>query len=302
MKHVVLAALLSAAFAIFIISPLQAQDASADNSAALGQVVAKTISSAALGRDVKYSVYLPDGYEVGEESYPVLYLLHGMGGNETNWVNPTRGNVPGICGEYFAEHPDQKRIIVSPDAQNSWYRDTADESSKYETFFFNELVPEVEKTFRCKTDKASRAISGLSMGGYGCLLYALHHPEMFESCYAMSAAIRTKDELKAYPFKSFYERYKKSEGMSEQDERFDQFFFDNDPHTLVLKLDDPKAVRFLLDCGDDDGLLHGNLMFFAAARVKGVPSEMRVRDGGHNWKYWREALPLCLEFIAQPSK
>ena len=259
----------------------------------------RSLQSKALGREVKYRVYVPNEYQTTSFSYPVLYLLHGMGGNEADWSSEKQGNMVNICNAYFAEHPDQKRIIVMPDARSDWYRDSADNSCKYETFFFDELMPEIERSFRCKTDKKDRAIAGLSMGGYGCMLYALRHPDKFESCYAMSAAIRTKDEVETHSFNEFLKRYKSRDDMTENDNRFDDYYFANDPHTLVKKLEDKKAVRFMLDCGDDDGLLAGNWAFFNEARAEKVPCELRVRNGGHVWQYWREALPMCLEFIAK---
>ena len=263
------------------------------------RVESKTIYSENLKREVKYRVYVPNEYQTTSLFYPVLYLLHGMGGDETNWSDDKLGNMVNTCNEYFAAHPDQKRIVVMPDARSDWYRDSADDSCKYESFFFDELIPEIERSYRCKTDKKDRAIAGMSMGGYGSLLYALRHADMFDSCYAMGAAIRTKDEVATHSFEEFLKRYKSRDDMTETDERFDDYYFANDPHTLVKNLEDKNAVRFILDCGDDDGLLVGNWAFFNEARAAKVPCELRVRDGGHTWQYWREALPLCLEFIAR---
>ena len=263
-----------------------------------GELQLCELKSDALGRVVKYRVYLPNDYKE-KENFPVLYLLHGMGGDETNWSAPQQGNMVEICDEYFAANPERERIVVMPDAQSCWYRDSADNSCKYETFFFDELIPEIEKNYKCQTQKESRAIAGLSMGGYGSLLYALRRPDMFSSCYAMSAAIRTQEEVAKHPFNEFLKRYKSRDDMTENDERFDDYYYANDPHALVKKTQDPKSVRFFLDCGDDDSLLVGNVAFFKEAREKGVPCELRVRDGGHSWKYWREALPTCLDFISK---
>ena len=265
-------------------------------------VLALSMHSDALKRDVKYRVYIPNGYRTTSPYYPTLYLLHGLGGSEENWSDPKSGDMQKICDEYFAAHPEQKRVVVMPDGGDLWYRDTKDDSNKYETFFFTELIPEVQKRFRVRTDSASRAIAGLSMGGYGSLLYATRHPEMFASCYAMSAAIRTKDVIEKQSFKEFLKRYRSAADQTEENsERFDDYFYANDPHTLVTKLpeDAKKSLRFLLDCGDDDSLLDGNVVFFNEARQNKVNCELRVRDGGHTWKYWREALPMALEFISE---
>ena len=199
------------------------------------QVVAQTVYSEALKRDVKYKVYLPNEYNTTSFSYPVLYLLHGMGGSEKDWSDPKQGNIQKIADEWFAKNPMKKAIIVMPDAQSCWYRDSADDSCKYETFFFNELIPTVEKTYRCKIGKENRSIAGLSMGGYGSLLYSLRRPDMFSACFAMSPAIRTNEEVASMPFDGFISRYRKAASVDENAERLDDYFFANDPHTLVQK-------------------------------------------------------------------
>lgn len=259
------------------------------------------VHSKALGRDVKYRVYYPNEYRTTSFPYPTLYLLHGLYGSEENWSNPKAGNMKAICDKYFAEHPTEKRIVVMPDGGNLWYRDSQDDSCKYETFFFNELIPDVERHYRCKKDASNRAIAGLSMGGYGSVLYALHRPDMFSACYAMSPALFTREDaanMKADMFGSFLSG---RADYKEGDERFTEYYDANDQHLLVtqVKKEDKKKVRFLIDCGDDDGLLKGAAKFFEEARENGVPCELRVRDGAHTWEYWRAALPMCLEFLAQ---
>lgn len=259
----------------------------------------QVLYSEALKRDVKCRVYLPNEYRTTSLSYPVLYLLHGMGGCEKDWSEPKQGNIQKIADEWFAKNPTKKAIIVMPDAQSCWYRDSADDSCKYETFFFDELIPAMETFYRCKTGKENRSIAGLSMGGYGSLLYALRRPEMFSACFAMSPAIRTREELAAAPFEEFVSRYRKAASVGENAERFDDYFFANDPHSLVSKLsnDAKKSIRFCLDCGDDDYLTPGAHAFHNEAKAAGVSCEYRVRDGAHNWKYWRESAPLAFEFI-----
>lgn len=266
------------------------------------EVFALSIHSDALRRDVNYRVYIPNGYRTTSMEFPTLYLLHGLYGSETNWSDPERGDMRSICDAYFSVHPEQKRIVVMPDGGNLWYRDSADDSSKYETFFFNELIPDVQRRFRCQKDRGSRAIAGLSMGGYGSLLYAEHRPDLFSACYAMSAAIPTKEELEPQPVKRYLSFFRSAADQTEENvQRFDEFFTKNDPHSLLASFPDEskKSTRFMLDCGDDDGLLSGNVAFFYQARKAGMTCELRVRDGGHTWEYWRGALQGCLEFLGQ---
>ncbi len=264
-------------------------------------VFALTINSKALKREVKYRVYVPNEYKTTSIYYPTLYLLHGLYGSEADWSSKEQGNMQEICDAYFAKNPAQKRIVIMPDGGNLWYRDSADDSCKYETFFFEELMPEVQKRFRCLTDRANTAIAGLSMGGYGSALYALRHPDRFESCYAMSPAIFSRETVKDFfDFKTFKNFLAGRENFQEGDERFDEYYEANDHFALIEKFQgDVEKPRILLDCGDDDGLLHDDFTFYRKARSLKYPCEMRVRNGGHTWEYWREALPLALEFIAQ---
>ncbi len=119
------------------------------------------------------------------------------------------------------------------------------------------------------------------MGGYGSLLYALRRPDMFSACFAMSPAIRTNEEVASMPFDGFVSRYRKAASVDENAERLDDYFFANDPHTLVKKLSDDakKSIRFCLDCGDDDYLTPGAHDFHNEAKAAGVACEYRVRDG-----------------------
>ena len=265
-------------------------------------VIALTVPSKVLGRDVNCRVYIPNGYRTTSIYFPSLYLLHGLFGAETNWSDPNIGNMKAICDEFYAAHPEQKRVVFMPDGGDLWYRDSADGATKYETFFFEEFIPEVERRFRVKRDAASRAIAGLSMGGYGSLLYTLRRPDVFSRCYAMSAAIPSRAKLEAGTPKDYLFIYRGSESQTEENVvRFDEFFQHNDPHTLLDGLSDEskQSIRLLLDCGDDDWLVEGNYAFFMKAKRLKVPCELRVRDGGHTWQYWRDGLKGALEFLAK---
>ena len=236
------------------------------------------------GQDVRYIVYLPTGYEDGEESYPVLYLLHGLTDDEKTWSSAEKGRMQGICDAYFDAKPDRKRIIVMPDARDTWYRDVYGSDDKYETFFFETLIPTIEKEYRCKTDKANRAVAGLSMGGYGTLLYALRRPDLFSAAYAMSPAVmfgqrRPKNDEDDFDAKQAYAEA-------------------NDVVLMLDKLEDKNAVKFTIDCGDDDFCLQGAWEFFRKAQTLKVPCELRVRNGVHSWDYWRVSLPKALDFFS----
>ncbi|MGI6400644.1 MAG: serine hydrolase [Thermoguttaceae bacterium] len=251
------------------------------------QLVSCAIHNDALDQDMRYIVYLPNGYLTSSMSFPVLYLLHGLSDDEKTWSSLEKGQLKRICDEYFAERPEQKRIIIMPDARATWYRDAVDGPDQYETFFFNEFIPHVEKEFRCQTDRESRAIAGLSMGGYGTFLYALRRPDMFSAAYGMSPAVSYGQN-----------RPQRNEvGSDEEFEKQMEWARRNDVFLMLDSYQDKEAVRFMVDCGDDDFCLPGAFGFFMKSRQLGIPCELRVRDGVHSWNYWRDSLPQALDFI-----
>src|SRR5687767_10696979 len=161
-----------------------------------------SLKSKILNMDRKYAIYLPPDYETSQRSYPVLYLLHGGGDDQTGWVQ--FGEVQYITDKAILEGKATPMIIVMPDAntgQRGYFNDVKGEW-RYEDFFFEEFLPYVEKAYRIKRDKRYRAVAGLSMGGGGSFIYALRHPELFSSACPLSASTgpltldETKESLK----------------------------------------------------------------------------------------------------------
>ncbi len=254
----------------------------------------KTLPSKILKMDRKYAIYLPPDYYTSERTYPVLYLLHGSGDDQTGWV--TFGEVLSIADKEILSGKVTPMIIVMPDGntgQRGYFNDIKGEW-RYEDFFFEELIPHIEKTYRAKTEKRYRAISGLSMGGGGTFMYALHHPELFSSACPLSAATGplTLDEAKTY-----YEKRGTKTGDAAETEKY----FKRHSTLQLLEtvpVDQIKSVRWYIDCGDDDFLYEGNSLVHIAMRKKEIPHEFRVRDGAHNWTYWRGSLPSVLQFVS----
>src|SRR6185312_14885552 len=146
-----------------------------------------SLPSKILKMDRKYAVYLPPDYETSERSYPVLYLLHGGGDDQTGWVQ--FGEVLNITDKAIKEGKATPMVIIMPDANTGPQRGFSNNATgtwRYEDFFFEELMPFVEKRYRIKTEKRYRAVAGLSMGGNGTFVYALHHPELFSSACPLS--------------------------------------------------------------------------------------------------------------------
>lgn len=149
----------------------------------------ETVKSRILNMDRKYAVYLPPDYNNSERHYPVLYLLHGGGDDQTGWVQ--FGEVLNITDKSIKDGTATPMIIIMPDAntgKRGYYNDIEGKWN-YEDFFFSELMPEVEKKYRVRAERRYRAVAGLSMGGGGSFLYALHHPELFSAACPLSASV-----------------------------------------------------------------------------------------------------------------
>lgn len=253
-----------------------------------------TVPSKILKMDRKYAIYLPADYETSQRSYPVLYLLHGAGDDHSGWVQ--FGEVKHIADKAIEEGKSTAMIIVMPDGNTvqRGYFNSPKGDWNYEDFFFQEFMPFIEKTYRIRAEKRYRAISGLSMGGGGTFMYALHHPELFSAACPLSASTgpismeeATTRWGKQYP------------DISKDD--LAKYFSRHSALELVNVMpdDQKKAVRWYIDCGDDDFLYEGNSLVHIAMRKKEIPHEFRIRDGGHTWTYWRESLPTVLEFISR---
>jgi len=254
-----------------------------------------TLPSKILNMERKYAVYLPPDYDTSQRSYPVLYLLHGGGDDQTGWVQ--FGEVQRIADEAIRNGTATPMVIIMPDADTGrrGYGNTPDGQWNYEDFFFQEFMPAVEKLYRIKSDKRYRAVAGLSMGGGGSFYYALHHPELFSSACPLSAACgplslaTTKEEL-----------LRRNKDATYTDAQVEAHYKKYSVLALIEAMpdDQKKAVRWYIDCGDDDFLYEGNSLVHIALRKKEIPHEFRTYDGGHNWTYWRRALPTVLSFVS----
>ncbi len=254
----------------------------------------QSLPSKILKSDRKYAVYLPPDYESSQRSYPVLYLLHGAGDDQTGWVQ--FGEVLHIANKAIADGIATPMIIVMPDAKTGQmgYFNNLKNDWRYEDFFFEEFIPFIEKTYRIKSEKRFRAVAGLSMGGGGSFMYALHHPELFSSACPLSAYV---GPLTVADAKAGMERM----NQKGTDVEIEAYFKKHNAISLIneVKDDQKKAVRWYIDCGDDDFLYEGNSLVHIAMKKKEIPHEFRIRDGAHNWTYWRTALPTVLSFVSE---
>jgi len=253
-----------------------------------------TMKSEILNMERNYAVYLPPDYETSSRSYPVLYLLHGLGDDQTGWIQ--FGEVKKIADDSILNGNATPMIIIMPDANTGviGYFNIPSRNWMYEDFFFEELMPYVESKYRIKSNKRFRAISGLSMGGGGTITYALHRPDLFSAAAPLSAATGSLDIDKSIQrLNSFGFKYNRDEVRS--------LLKSNHPLELIddIPLNKLNSVRWFIDCGDDDYLYEDNSLLHIAFSDRGINHEYRVRDGAHNWTYWRGSLPKVLEFVSQ---
>ena len=161
---------------------------------------------------------------------------------------------------------------------------------RYEDFFFDEFLPSIESRYRIVSDRAHRAVAGLSMGGHGTALFAMHRPEYFSSACPLSG------RLEGSPKASYAGR--------EQMDEYVRLVEANDVPKYLQTADKAKQqavseIRWYIDCGDDDYLLDGSIDLWRVMKALDFPcAQLRVREGTHQQEYWRTALPEVLTFVS----
>ncbi|MBL0111062.1 MAG: esterase family protein [Saprospiraceae bacterium] len=258
-------------------------------------------NSRMIGKKMNYSIYLPEGYNTSSRSYPVLYLLHGYTDNETGWTQ--FGEIEQIANKMMDAGEATPMIIVMPDGGVSWYINNFDRSVPYEDYFFQEFMPFVESTYRIRKEKKYRAVSGLSMGGYGSFMFAIKHPDMFSYCAPLSAAFFEESSAINTPQANYDRTFAVLYGPGLAGaNRINDTYKANDPYRIISDTSRTKAlktVKYYLDCGDDDFLSAANAEMHKLMLEKGITHEFRMRDGVHNWTYWRYSIQEVLKEITK---
>ena len=258
------------------------------------------LKSSLLGRSVDYRILYPVQYQYPdkrEKRFPVIYLLHGVTGHSSDWLERTRMAL-------YATHHDL--FIVMIEGGNGWYTDSATiPTDKYESYILQELIPEVEKRFRISQERDGRAIAGLSMGGYGAVKFGLKRPEMFAVAASMSGAFGAaswtqKDVPNSGPI---LDSILKTFGPVNSSTRAE-----NDVFKLVRNVPADRISSlpfFYLDCGTEDFLFPFSRELAGLFVERKIPHEYRQLPGDHNWKYWdrqiQEILKLASQRLAPPK-
>jgi S-formylglutathione hydrolase FrmB len=258
-------------------------------------------ASRLIGKSLPYNVVLPPDYDsprARSTRYPVLYLLHGLGGDANNWISNRA---------HLAQHAAQyKIIIVTPEGHDNWYTDSATvPTDKYESYIVQELIPDVERRFRTLTSREGRAIAGLSMGGYGSMKFGLKFPDRFIFAASMSGALPATEwdpadtRLPDWVKPSISKSYGPINSPARQA---------NDIFKIASNVPESKiaTLPFLyLDCGTEDMLVTYNRAFDDILLKRKIAHEYRELPGKHDWPYWdqqiQEVLKLASLKMAQPA-
>lgn len=264
----------------------------------------QVLQSTLLNRPIQYAVLLPEGYNESEDTYPVVYLLHGYGDDETAWYK--NGGI-----QYYADKQATETgpiIYVMPQAFNSYYIDKYTGSFPYMDMFVEELVPEIDSRFRTKKDKSQRAVMGYSMGGYGALILPTMHPEAFSVSIPLSMSFRTDEQYIAESQASFDNQWAPNFGPSKGTSgaaRLSDYFKQRSPFYFFNQADltEYDNLHILIDCGDDEeSLIFTSNSLHSLMQSNGIDHEYRVRSGGHSFDYWKKSYPEALKFISNAFK
>jgi S-formylglutathione hydrolase FrmB len=298
------------------------------------RIVTRSFRSEALGGvDKTYIAYLPRGYDATSKAYPVLYLLHGYGGDETNWTRV--GNLP-----QAADAIDLQAIVVMPDGDDSFYAnwisplpfdeclvsrpsafgrtERADtycvRGHRYEDYIVRDLVAHVEATYRAVPDRRARAIAGLSMGGFGALMLAMRHTDLFAITASHSGVVSPLYEA-PHPYREGEVELRQSptlgkEFPAELRDRAARVLGSDianwrahDPSTLAAGLK-PGSLAIYIDCGTEDGFkLADQARHVHEVLTKaGVPHAFELAPGGHSFALWKGRIKNSLAFTAGEFK
>lgn len=259
-------------------------------SARASTVLHESLPSAALGRDYRFTVYLPDGYQDSGLRYPVVYLLHGANGDENDWL--VKGKVQPTLDTLIAEKRIQPVIVVMPGHKKAWWVDG--NAEKAETVLLHELLPTVDSRFRTQPERTGRAFAGLSAGGLATIRLALIHPELFAAGAALSPAIYAPEPpanssaIKDPPF--------------QKDGHFDGdtwMRLNWQGHFDAYKAQTLR-VPLYLNSGDHDRFeiyYHAAVFYRALRALQPDKTIFRVVDGDHEWPVWEHSIGDALQYV-----
>lgn len=238
------------------------------------------VKSPSMNKEVQVVYVLPDKV-LGEaaEACPVIYLLHGYGGNACSWVK-LKPELPEIA--------DAKGIIfVCPDGKNSWYWDSPKNPAyRYETFVASELVNYTDANYTTVSEKKGRAIAGLSMGGHGALWLSIRHKNTFGAAGSTSGGADIRPFPKNWEMNQQLGEYETDKALWDQ-------------HTVINQIDKIKdgELALIIDCGEQDFFLEVNKALHQSLLEKNISHDFITRSGSHTGKYWNNSIDYQILFF-----
>ncbi len=245
------------------------------------QVDTIQVQSIAMSKSIKNVVITPDSYDTNT-AFPVVYLLHGAGGNYSSWVK----GVPQL--QQYAN--DHQMIIVCPDGgRTSWYWDSPiDEKMKYETYVSQELVKKIDEDYSTIASPKGRAITGLSMGGHGALFLAIKHQDVYGAAGSQSGGVDIR------PFPNSWDMAERLGEFSEFPENWEKNTVINMLHLLSGR---ETKLKMIFECGTSDFFYDGNKRLHQKMLQMNIPHDYSERPGAHNWAYWNNSIKYQLLFF-----
>src|SRR4026209_459164 len=245
----------------------------------------KSFPSKLLGRELKYGVYLPNSYSTSPaKKYPVLYFLHGLFEDETRWSS--RGQTDQIMDRTIAEGKIGEFIVAIPYGGTSFYTNMRDASEKWEDAIVTEFLPMIESSYRVNATRATRGISGTSMGGYGALKIAMKHPDLFGSASSHSVVLLqdlSAAKVSAGRLARFQMLFDRIYGINQDL----TYWESNNPMTLAKDTKKLNGLKLYFDCGteDDFGFEVGARQLDEQLTKAGYPHESHLYPGRHGWDF-----------------
>lgn len=252
-----------------------------------------------LNQEIKYATVLPEGYFESKKSYPVLYLLHGLGDNEISWLE--YGHVVQYLDHMVKKKSIEPFICIMPQGFRSYYSDFYDGSFSYQQMFVKELVPFIDSQYRTLPSAGKRAVIGYSMGGFGALMLPLKHPDIFSVSIPLSASIRTDVQYISEDQNGWNEQWGKIFGGVNEigKSRITDYYMQNSPFYLIKNKssEELKKIAFFIENGDKENTLcRSNEELHMLLLEKQVPHIYNIKAGGHEFRFWRDALPEAFRF------
>ena len=262
--------------------------------AATGRVECNSLPSKILSRLVAYCVVLPASFDADKnKKFPILYDLHGLGDNEQFLVH---SGVWNLVEDLRSNHELKDFLIATPDGGASFYINAKDGKNRYEDFLLQEFFPFIERRYRAAPGRANRAISGVSMGGYGALHLAFRQPQRFSAVSAHSAALIEKLPSFLGSASRTSPRGRLLGGVFGSPP--DPVFFDQNSPIVLARTASLAGLKIYFDCGDNDdyGFYAGATALDKLLTSRHVPHEFHLYPGRHDANYFAEHLPASLEF------